>query len=726
MKEQIKFFRDSVACSYSQVFFSDNRWFALLLGIASFVDPYTGLGGLLSVLFAVVLARLLGFNPLLIRNGTYTFNVLLVGLAMGFYFSFNFAFLIILLLASFLTLMASAWMASSFAAKRIPFLSLPFILGIWIVLLSTRAFQTIKLSERTAGRLFHWGSLAGAPLLSIYYKASAFIPHLVVIYFKSIGAVFFQYNIISGLLITTGLLLCSRIAFSLSVIGFVCGYLFCYFIQYNMSELEYSYIGFNFILTSIAIGGFFFVPSNRSYLLAIISAPLVVLLISGLGNVLISYTLPLYSLPFSLVVILVVYVMENRYTTSKLHLVVYQKYSPEKTLYAFRNSMERFKNDTYVHIHLPYFGEWVVSQGHSGGITHTDDFRHAWDFVISDENKKTYRLPGMEVTDFYCYDKPVLAPAPGQIVAIEDGVDDNSIGDANVEKNWGNTIIIKHSEFLYSKLSHIKKDSFKVKLWDYIKKGDVLALCGNSGRSPEPHIHFQLQSTAYLNARTIDYPICYYLANEAGKYNFHSFENPREGETVLKITPTPLISRAFHFIPGMKMNFEVKRDNETTEENWEVFSDSANQPYIYCKTTDSIAFFTNNETLHYFTSFKGDKNSLLYYFYLGANKIILGHYTGVEIKDSLPVSSFYSGFSKFMQDFIAPFHIYLKANYIAFYAEADNEQNPGTIKIISSAYKGSGKNENGKINFEMELDNNRLSTIKVTRNNVCIRAENIG
>lgn len=725
MKEQIKFFRDSLAGSYSQVFFSDNKWFALLLGVASFVDPYTGISGLLCVSFAIILAKLLGFNPLLIRNGTYTYNVLLVGLGIGFYFSFNPAFFVILFLASFLTLMISAWMASSLGAKRVPFLSLPFVVGTWIMLLSTRTFQTIKVSGRLPGALYHWGSFGGATLISIYHKTAAFIPHLAVIYFKSIGAIFFQYNIVSGLLITIGLLVCSRIAFSLSIIGFICGYFFSYFIQGDMSELEYSYIGFNFILSAIAIGGFFFVPSTRSYLLAIVSAPLIVLVISGLGTISMSYQLPLYSLPFSFVVMLVIYVLANRYTITKLHLVEYQKYSPEKNLYAYQNNMERFKNDTYVHIHLPYFGEWFVSQGHDGEITHKDDFRHAWDFVITDENKKTYRTPGTDVKDFYCYGKPVLAPAAGQVVSVEDGVDDNVIGDVNVDKNWGNTIIIKHTEYLYSKLSHIKKDSFKIKQSDYVKKGDILAVCGNSGRSPEPHIHFQLQANAYLNAGTMDYPICYYLTKENEDYKFHSFENPREGETILKATPTPLISQAFHFIPGMKMNFQVKKGNETTTESWEVFGDSANETYIYCRSTDSIAFFTNNETLHYFINFKGDKNSLLYYFYLGAHKILLGCYRGVEITDTLPVSAFYGGISKFIQDFTAPFHIYLKANYSAVFSEVDNEQNPGKVKIMSTARKGSGNNGNGKMEFEIEISGNRINRFIAKDKDLCITAENI-
>ena len=70
----------------------------------------------------------------------------------------------------------------------------------------------------------------------------------------------------------------------------------------------------------------------------------------------------------------------------------------------------------------------------------------------------------------------------------------NNIGDVNLGDNWGNTIIIKHGDYLFSKISHIKEGSFKVRVGDYVKKGDVLAVCGNSGRSPEPHLHFQLQS----------------------------------------------------------------------------------------------------------------------------------------------------------------------------------------------------------------------------------------
>ena len=98
------------------------------------------------------------------------------------------------------------------------------------------------------------------------------------IYFISLGAILFQYNLLSGIILSVGLLLFSRISFSLSLIGFYTAFLFYEVIGANISELSYSYIGFNYILTSIAVGGFFIIPSRRSYLWVILLIPIVAMI----------------------------------------------------------------------------------------------------------------------------------------------------------------------------------------------------------------------------------------------------------------------------------------------------------------------------------------------------------------------------------------------------------------------------------------------------------------
>jgi len=719
LKAEAKFLRDCISNSYSQIFFSDNKWLALLIIIASFIDPYTGSGGILCLLSTILFCRWLGLSPLLIRSGVYGYNALLLGFAIGVLFKFTLAFFAILILASFLLLMITVWISSVTSRNNVPFLSLPFMLVIWIVLLSTRSFAALRLSERGIYTFNELWRIGGMPLVSLYETINSVrFPQLVEIYFKSLGAIFFQYNIISGILIAIGLLIYSRIAFLLSILGFLSGYFFCYFIQGNITELQYSFIGFNYILTAIAIGGFYIVPSPRSFLLALVCAPLTGLLISALDNILGIYNLPVYSLPFSLLIILVIFLLGKRIKSKKLHLVQFQQYSPEKNLYLDHNRLERFKNDTYIHINLPFRGEWYVSQGHNGKITHKDEFRFAWDFVITNESGKTYREPGTKVEDFYCYGLPILAPAAGYVVDILDDVEDNVIGDVNIKANWGNTIIIKHSEYLYSKLSHLKAGNFTVKVGDYVKKGDVLARCGSSGRSPEPHLHFQLQSNPLIAAGSLKYPIAYYIVNSDKKHSFHSYDYPVEEQKVQGILSSPSLYDAFHFIPGMKLQFNVDTGKTTKKVNWEVFADSMNMPYIYCHDTGSIAYFTNNEVMHYFTNFKGDRKSLLYYFYLGAHKVLLNHDASIEVNDSLPVSNFYKGFAMFLQDFIAPFRIYLHVDYLSSHIEMAEG-----IKLVSCVKAKNNGKVNNQLDFEIEVKSNSITKFTIKGKNLCITAE---
>jgi urea transporter len=90
-------------------------------------------------------------------------------------------------------------------------------------------------------------SVGGNELVNQYHQLSNWdIPVSLSIYLKSLGAIFFQYNILGGLLIAIGLLIYSRISFVLSLIGFYTAFYFYQFIGGNINELSYNFIGFNF------------------------------------------------------------------------------------------------------------------------------------------------------------------------------------------------------------------------------------------------------------------------------------------------------------------------------------------------------------------------------------------------------------------------------------------------------------------------------------------------
>jgi murein DD-endopeptidase MepM/ murein hydrolase activator NlpD len=58
----------------------------------------------------------------------------------------------------------------------------------------------------------------------------------------------------------------------------------------------------------------------------------------------------------------------------------------------------------------------------------------------------------------------------------------------------GNTVIIKTENDEYLVFAHFKQNSIKVKQGQKIKQGELLGLCGNSGNSSEPHLHFHIQN----------------------------------------------------------------------------------------------------------------------------------------------------------------------------------------------------------------------------------------
>jgi hypothetical protein len=228
----------------------------------------------------------------------------------------------------------------------------------------------------------------------------------------------------------------------------------------------------------------------------------------------------------------------------------------------------------------------------------------------------------------------------------------------NTVKNWGNTIIIKHTEGLFSKLCHLQKGSVAVKAGDNVHQGQIIAKVGNSGRSPYPHIHFQLQPTPYIGSKTIHYPLFAYILE--GK-EVKTFSFPEKEQRIMSLEENSFLKKSFNLMPGAKLKWNIKSPKGESKVMWEVMTNSYNVSYIYCHTTRSIAHFKNDGVHFYFTYFDGDRTSLLYYFYMASFRIPLFHMEQNITSDTLPVNQTFSGYRLFLHDLSAPFFMYLKA-----------------------------------------------------------------
>jgi hypothetical protein len=432
------------------------------------------------------------------------------------------------------------------------------------------------------------------------------------------------------------------------------------------------------------------------------------------------FGLSVFSLPFNLVAILFIYVLKFRERNfEQPALVGIQQYSPEKHAYSHKNYMQRFGSLPWVAIKLPFWGEWKITQAHNGKHTHKGDWNHAWDFEIVNEEGKVFSGSGNSAEDYFCFNKPVTAPADGTVEEVENGIDDNAIGDMNLEKNWGNTVVIKHGEKIYSQVSHLKNNSINVIPGQEVKQGEVIGYCGNSGRSPIPHIHFQLQQTPSVGSKTTRHPVSSYMVDSDKILSFKSASIPRQEEIVSNMASNDILKNAYHFVPGEILKFEVDENGRTSNEEWLAVSDIFNNTWLECQKSGAKAWFKQLGDVFYFTHFSGKKNSFLYYFFLSSFKVACAFYPDLQIKDEYPLSIFPDKKKLILQDVFIPFFKFLTAEYVLNYSSFDKD-----LKLILLKSEASFGNASGaKLSFELFIDEGGISRINVLADGRVISAK---
>lgn len=716
MQNHFKTFRTillpAILNSYSVIFFFNNKFMAIVLMLVTFFNFYSGLSGLLAVIVTILIAYSLGFDQTQLKKGLFSFNALLTGIGLGTFFDPGLVFFTLLLLAALITLILSVTFGNWLGKYGLPVLSIPFVISFWFLILPSAAFENLGLTQRNIYWMNEMYSMGGSSLLNFFQSINSLPVHnLIDIYLRSLSSIFFQDNLISGILIAIALLICSRITFSLSIIGFLSAYFFAQFSGAGIASINYYNIGANYIMVAIALGGFFVIPSRYSYTWVVLLVPLTTLVLLFFTKLFDFVQLPVFSLPFSFVVILFVYFLQMRTKVTKFFLTPVQYFSPENNLYTFNNNKDRNAQFLYFPLSLPFWGEWTVSQGHDGEHTHKGEWGKAFDFVIQDENKKTYDSSGLLCEHYYCYNKPVLAPADGFVEEIIDNIDDNEIGKVNTYNNWGNTIIIRHLNGLYTQMSHLKKGTFKVSKGEFVKCGDLLAHCGNSGRSPEPHLHFQIQISPLVGSKTIDYPFGYYINTKNHKQSLSQFQKPEKDDIISAVSHNFSLKNAFEIMPRTAFTFKsVNNKGLEVTEHWEAFTDAYNLKYLYCKETESTAYYINDGLMFYFTAFYGDKNSLLYYFYLSVYKVFLGEIINLEVKDAMPLNMIRKKkIGIFLHDFIAPFCNFIQLKYSIKTNTNLNDITAGDIALSSSVFVsvfGKNKTESSSV---ITLKNNSIA-----------------
>ncbi|GAA4285869.1 M23 family metallopeptidase [Georgenia daeguensis] len=213
---------------------------------------------------------------------------------------------------------------------------------------------------------------------------------------------------------------------------------------------------------------------------------------------------------------------------------------------------------------LPFQGTWIVQNSPATRVpshgTHVLGETYAIDFVAVDRRGRTApvrdwrTVAGTEPPErFFAFDRPILAPASGRVVAVHDGEPDHPARRSpltlvpymltqagrlrqGLGAVAGNYVILSlGASGPYAGLVHLRRGSLLVRPGDEVTAGRPLARCGNSGNSTQPHVHVQvMDSSELLRARGLPMAFSHYrlFRRRDGQSEDVALGMPRDGDIV--------------------------------------------------------------------------------------------------------------------------------------------------------------------------------------------------
>ena len=99
--------------------------------------------------------------------------------------------------------------------------------------------------------------------------------------------------------------------------------------------------------------------------------------------------------------------------------------------------------------------------------------------------------------DFNCpVATPVVAARPGLVVAINARAQGSGTSPEFLDDRRANFVIVEHDDGTLGEYMHLSPSGVEVNPGQRVKRGQELALSGNTGFSSTPHLHFQVMTAA--------------------------------------------------------------------------------------------------------------------------------------------------------------------------------------------------------------------------------------
>ena len=604
---------DAIFHSYSQVFLAKHRGAGGVALFATLLHP-AGAVGLASVMAACALATGLKLDEGAVRSGAIGANALLVGLALA-----HLGWPIEDLALAWPAAVAGAVLTTTALSSALryhlalPALSLPFVVTTWAV-------------HAAAG--------------TTSYPAAADESWLVAA-LSSLGALFFTATPTAGAAIALALLLWSRVAFAHAVLGLGVASLV------SPGGLD-PVTGFNAALTAVALGGIFYIPGPASLGLAAAGAGLCTAITVATNGAL---DVPALAFPLNATVLLVLYALAQRSEQGPLRAVVVAGRTPEETLQLDHTHRRRFGTPDQLHLSLPFRGTWTCTQGNDGAHTHQGDWRHGLDFEVTDADGERHSGDGGQLTDWFTWRQPVLSMALGTVVKVVDGLPDNAIGQVDTTHNWGNVVVVQHGPECFSLLAHLASGSIRVVEGEVVGAGQVLGLAGNSGRSPVPHLHVQLQRTATVGDPTRAIQFASVVSNDQA---LHRSAVPSEGQRWRNPSGDESLQQLLSWPTGTRLRMTLLDGESLVQETVTSTIDLLGRRSLVASTGDRLWFDHGPRGL-VLLDHCGDREGGLFALYCGIARVPFDRFTALSWTDSLDPRRISGGLLPWLADVLGAF-----------------------------------------------------------------------
>ena len=544
---------ESIFNAYSLIYFCRNSRLGGILLAATFISPIFGLFGLAGTITAFAATKMLDFPASRIRSGELLCNSLIS--SMGLAYVTNQQNLSVYLLMILLPVTAIAAMVLSVALTQVMLrlfgmgaYSLPFVI--------VTIFNYLLMYSFTATPVI------GAPPPSLLPEIS-FLPSILTEWFLAFSAALFIPNVVVGMIACFAVFIHSPLQIALGMFGFLVGYGFLQLTGLNASAFGAGWMGTNYLYCGMGLGGVYFITSKSSLLLAGFGAILSTLIAIGMRTFLRSYNIPPLSFPFLIVLFMFTYALRQRSRFLWLFESPYLDGSPEQNVLRFLTNLKRFPNFYTPTLSLPFLGCRVVTQGFNGDYTHKSLWCHALDFEILDESGKPHPDQRTKLEDAYTYGTAILSPCDGVVISVVSDVVDNELGEENLLQNWGNLVVVLNDLGWYVLLSHFKRDGIIVYKNQRVTRGQLLGYCGNSGRSPLPHLHLQVQAAWFPGATTIPFRIRNFISHHASGETVLTTGIPREGDLISPLQIDPDLIACFSGQIGTSIRYRIEKAGKT-------------------------------------------------------------------------------------------------------------------------------------------------------------------